>query len=668
MTRKQLLAFIRHPAAVLVSITLVVYGTLSTQMGFYWDDIPITWIRYEQGPAALMKYFSGTRPFWGILHQITTAFIPQVPFYWVIFGLLWRWLAACAVRAVVVRVWPSRPRMAFMSALLFLLYPGFTQQMMGYMYGHFFIVFCTMMVSWWLMLVAITGSRWRTALTGAALILSALNLWMMEYFFALELLRPALLWVVSGTASGDKRLDQRLVWVLKHWLPYAVAFCAAVLFRLFVFNDPMYPIKVGQVGSLGASLWSAVLSFTHGLYTSVIVAWSTTIQLADVGSAGPASWAFIIATGAASGMLAGFTLDRMGEENASPEVAPAVAVSVVALLLAHVPFWMTGLVVSTTWPNDRFLVPAMFGAGLLLAALLELLPRQSRIAVGILIVMLASARQATLAKAFSEDWNTQRNLFWQISWRIPSLTTNTTVMLNEGALKYYSDNSLTGALNWIYAPERQLVQLPYLLIYPQNRLGGSLPQLEKGAPITHDLVVLRFKGTTSQVVALAYTPPGCLRVLDSVIDAQNKMIAAGSLMREAAQLSSTQWILPSSQGIIPAIYAPEPPHGWCYYFERADLARQLGKWEQVAALGDVALSLSDYPNDPIERFVFIEGYAHQGQWRRALDLTRQSYGVSERVIGPLLCKLWDRIAVETPVTPPSVAAVAEARSLLTCSP
>jgi len=94
---------------------------------------------------------------------------------------------------------------------------------------------------------------------------------------------------------------------------------------------------------------------------------------------------------------------------------------------------------------------------------------------------------------------------------------------------------------------------------------------------------------------------------------------------------------------MPEIYYPEPVHAWCYYFEKADLARQLKDWNQVVKLGDVAFALDDYPNDPVERFVFIEGYAHDGQWDKAMELSIVSYKVSKDYVGPLLCKLWNRL-------------------------
>src|SRR6185295_16239655 len=138
----------------------------------------------------------------------------------------------------------------------------------------------------------------------------------------------------------------------------------------------------------------------------------------------------------------------------------------------------------------------------------------------------------------------------------------------------------------------------------------------------------------------------CLRVLDPQIDAENRLLVP--LLRDAAVLSNVSMIHAEPAVTMPAsLYAPEPRHGWCYYFEKADLARQTGDWERVVELGDRAFKLDDSPNDPVERFVFIEGYAHIGDWERAIELSQVSYRVSKDYVGPLLCGLWERIQAET---------------------
>jgi len=90
-------------------------------------------------------------------------------------------------------------------------------------------------------------------------------------------------------------------------------------------------------------------------------------------------------------------------------------------------------------------------------------------------------------------------------------------------------------------------------------------------------------------------------------------------------------------------------------------------WEQVVKLGDKAFKLNDSPNDPIERFVFIEGYAHMGDWQQAIELSKVSYQVSKDYVGPLLCRLWERIQAETDEGVEKSASLDEIRNMLSCS-
>ena len=90
-------------------------------------------------------------------------------------------------------------------------------------------------------------------------------------------------------------------------------------------------------------------------------------------------------------------------------------------------------------------------------------------------------------------------------------------------------------------------------------------------------------------------------------------------------------------------------------------------WQQVAELGDKAFGLNDYPNDPVERFVYVEGDANTGNWARALDLSVTSYKVSKAYMGPLLCRLWRRIELETVESPQRTATLAQVKSLFACS-
>jgi hypothetical protein len=131
---------------------------------------------------------------------------------------------------------------------------------------------------------------------------------------------------------------------------------------------------------------------------------------------------------------------------------------------------------------------------------------------------------------------------WQLSWRIPGLEKGTTLLTNDIPLRYYSDNSLTAALNWMYAPENHSLQMDYVLYYPTVRVGLALSAPERGLPIHQVYRAASFDGSTSRMLALYYAPPGCVHVLDVVLDdSMPNLPASLSAWVPLSRLSISSW-------------------------------------------------------------------------------------------------------------------------------
>lgn len=632
----------------------------------------MSWIRYELGPDAMARYFSTNRPVWGLLYQLTTRILPQSPIYWQVFGLFWRWMSALLVWAIIRDLWPGRRQLALIVSLFFLLYPGFNQQWTAYLYSHFFIVLSFFLFSILCMLWSLRFPRWYWPLTILALAFSALNLWMLEYFFTLEFFRPFVIFYFVFSFEHLKSFWPRLRRTILLWIPYLLVFLADVYWRLFVFNNTVYqPALIPKLKAAPlATLAGLARTIFSNLYTVSLAAWGQVFQFPNPVVDGPRTVIYYLIVVLLTGLLAAFFLfANRSPDNEHPRINFwPIGLGLIAMLAAGGPFWLAGLDITLAYPASRFTLPFMLGVSLLLAGLLEFFPVRVRLGIVSVLILLAAGRQALWADDFRRDWNTQKTIFWQMFWRAPGIAPNTIVLLNDGAFQFYADNSLAAALNWIYDPGNRSNAMDYVLFFPTSRLGGSLQGFEAGQPVTYDFISEIFRGNTSQVIAFYYQPPGCLRLLDPEIDSQNRFIPDATRMREAAGLSSSAWITPDETARMPKIYGPEPARGWCYYFEQADLARQMGDWQRVVELGDKAFNLNDYPNDPIERFVFIEGYAHTGNWTRAKELAIASYKVSPNYVSPLLCRLLNRIDRGLPASGEKQTSLNDLRTRFSCLP
>jgi hypothetical protein len=504
------------------------------------------------------------------------------------------------------------------------------------------------------------------------LLLSALNLWMMEYFFVLELLRPFLIFYFVTATDSPSSIQQRLRRSALLWAPYLGVFAANVLWREFIFNNQIYHTTLLdqlRVAPLAAS-WELVRTIAADLFKVSVAAWGQVFRFPNPAIDGPRTTLFYVAVVLLTGALVGFAFYSVRRQAAPDRSAILwmIGLGLVAMFMAGGPFWLTGLEITLAHPANRFTLPFMLGVSLVFAGILEYLPGRVWTVMIVLFVALAAGRQALSADEFARDWSAQKALFWQMYWRAPGIQPGTIVLLNQGPLRFYADNSLTGALNWIYDPGNRSGGMDYVLFYPTSRIGGSLKDLSAGQTVTYDFISEVFRGNTSQTLAFYYAPPGCLRLLDPVIDSDNHLIPDDSMMREAATLSSAQWITPGQEASMPSVYGPEPAHGWCYYFEQADLAAQVGDWPKVVDLGNSALQLNDHPNDPVERFVFIEGFAQDGNWSRVEELAMQSYKVSPHYVGPLLCKLIDRLNEEVPASEGRQTSLNDLRTKFSCLP
>ena len=277
---KRIASYFTSPPLVLGFVAILAYGLLLPQLGFYWDDLPMSWIRYQLGPEAMAKYFSTNRPVWGLLYQVTTRLFPQVPIYWQVFALFWRWLTGLLVWATMRELFPKRNHFALGTALLFLVYPGFNQQWGAYLYSHFFIVLNFFLFSLYLMLRAQKERFWLW--TSLALLFSGLNLWMHEYFFTLEAARLGIIWVLLRNQQLD--IKPRLRRTLGLWMPYLAVFVAAVLSRLFIFNNQIYEIGGSQAGT---SPFNFLTTIPASLWTVTVSAWNQAFRLPDLAVDGP---------------------------------------------------------------------------------------------------------------------------------------------------------------------------------------------------------------------------------------------------------------------------------------------------------------------------------------------------------------------------------------------
>ncbi len=632
------------------------FGLLIPWLGFYWDDWPTVYTLHVLGPGGFIDAFSGDRPSLGWLFMVTTAILGKSTLAWQIFGLLTRWLACLALLWALRLIWPNATRQVTWTAFLFAAYPGFLQQYIALTYSHSWIVLAAFFASLGSMLLSLRDPQRFWLWSVVSWLLAAFSVFTNEYFFGLELLRPVFLWLVE-------RETPRRAWiqagrVARRWLPYLIILAVFLFWRLIIHESPRGDVQIFD--KMSQSPVDATLEFGQeallDAFESSFIAWGQVLNIPRQITGGLGPLAIYTATVITIALLSGIYLTRFADPThllipTQRWSQQAILIGGLALLVGGIPFWVTNLPIELRFPWDRFNLAMNLGASLLLTGLLEFVARTRRLNTLILtcLLALAAGTHMQLANAYRREWNTQKSFFWQLVWRAPNIQPGTIILSAELPFTYYSDNSLTAPLNWTYAPDLADKKLPYLFFNIESRLGGSLEGIRPGLEIVENYRALDYKGTTSQAIAIFYNPPGCVKFVDPQTDAKTPQKPL--YFTQVLSLSNLTLILPEPgiQNMPPSQYfGREPERGWCYYFEKADLARQQGDWDEVSRLGDTAFALNTrlYEINATELLPYIEGYASTGMWKRAEELTMEAMQLTFRM-QRILCTTWDRISSES---------------------
>jgi len=663
----------------LLVITSITYGALIVFMGLYWDDWPSLWFLHYGGPLIFPKAFAIDRPLQGWLFVPTTAIFGESLFAWQIFGILARWLSGLALGWALSLVWQTRRFQVLGVVILFLVYPGFSQQMIAITYGHQFLIMALFLVSLALMILSIRKPARYWLLTGASLLTGLFSMLALEYFFGLELLRPVFLWLVLSETIPELR--DRLRETGKRWLPYLLMNTGFLICRL------TRPTPRGEVtffadfaANPGAALTNLGRTIAEDLVKSTVLAWNRAIGYLKFTGVKPEVLSLYVGIGLAVALVSILLLalarshqKAFGDDREKSRWGlTALLVGVYALLVGGWPIWMTNLRLDLSIPWDRFTEAMMLGSCLAVIGMIDLLLwRFDWLKITIIAVLagLAAGAQLNYALPFRQEWLDQRTFLWQLAWRIPAIEPGTALLTSN--LPFYSstDNSLSAAINWMYAPEFQSGQMPYMIFDLNARLEDSLPSLEPDVPLFENYRAVDFIGNTSQTLVFYYSPPRCLKVMDLYTDRHypNK---PGSVVL-ALPLSRLKLIQPGEKDDphMPAFLGPEPKHNWCYYFEKIDLAVQLGHWEKAANLADRALEIKSAlsrDNAP-ELIPLIYAYARAGRYTKAVELSMQAGSLSKKM-HYYICDTWYYLGQQIQGDPEFEAAQAEVNQEFECTP
>lgn len=637
---------------VLLILTVISYGLFAPFTGLYMDDWYILWFKHVFGALQFPSYFALDRPLMGYFFTAGSTLLgsSESPLVWQVFAILLRWLVAYSLWGMLNSIWPNSKRQNTWVALLAVVFPGFTQQWFAVVYSFFFACLAGFFLSINLMVRALNERKYFWLKYLLSILLMAYCVPASEFYFGIELVRVVILWIVIS--RNESAFGRRMLETLKYWAAYLLVFGLFAIWRAFFFVSVNHEVSI--MDQLKAAPVSVLIESMRKVYQAgidaLINAWGNAFNIQNYPAKGVVGVLILLVS--ASVLVALFvwvkntTLKLNSDEKVTDNwTKEAFWVGLISIILAVLPFWAAGLQIDYLYPYDRFMLAYLMGSCLLLVALLEFLGKDPKRSMLVLVafVSVGAAYQIANANTYKNLWTQQKNLYWQLNWRIPYLKSGSTLLswdVPNG--DYYSGHALSAQINWTYADEIKNREVPYEFILMSRGQDQSLPALQANTPFETIFRTYTFAGNTSNTLYIAYDGQGCLRVLDSSLTPPLTVLADYNKdILDASELSNLGLIEPEGINNPPLqVLGNEPSPTWCYYFEKAELARQYSQYDTVIDLLNQAEAKGFHPLVLTEWYPFIDSYLHLQNFDRAKELSQKALAKQGKIEEIGVCNLW----------------------------
>jgi len=622
----------------IVVISCLAFLPFANQTGYFLND----W-------HPLAGKLSGASPFrmWihervgvGLLYQITYPIIGDWLFGWQLFTLSMRILSSLAFYWLLRIVWPEKRVFALSTVLIFAVYPGFMEQSISLTFSNHFISYSACILSVIFTLLAYKSDKIkRLIFLGSSLFFQLTYLFSYEYMVGIEVIRFVLLWYYVFDGFDGKKFIAQFKQIFFHWLPSFFPLAFFGIWRVFFFTSNRPTTSLGlllqsYLDNPFLMISRLVLETGRDFFETIISGWgipfSQGLSVVSYSQLG-----VILILGLISGVLIFYYLRWQSKksenepENDTQVYRTALLFGLIFSLAMLFPVVLTNREVKFINQMDRYTLHVTVGIALFMTgAIFSFVHSNIRKWIVMLIVILSVMINISTTLHYVEWWSVQKDFWWQLSWRAPQLKDQTVLMpLLEKEFRFQEDVEIWAPENLIY---RTKIEHPTIVAEVINSATVS-------DVVDQEITNRVYRGDVRYYrkfqYALIISAPGngvCIHVFDS--EQPELSSYDDPIMHQVAEYSQIQQIDPFAEPQIPPkhIFGKEPDHGWCYYYQTANLSRQKSDWQEVVRLADEAISQGLYPVDNTEWIVFIEGYINVG---RLDDAEVLSENIQENPLG-----------------------------------
>jgi hypothetical protein len=609
----------------LVLLGILSYGLLISSLGYYWDDWRVLWVGSSHSPTNILDDYA-YRPGTAWLFDALNRYVGTNYALAHCLAFAVRFASSLAFWRMARLVWPSYPAVAFASAMLFLVYPGFTQQSISLTYQNYHVCIFLCMLSLLAMLEGLLtrSLHLKYLFLLAALLLELGYLFVHDGLIAWEVMRWTLILVLAARYSTSIRAALRIS--ISRMLPFVATAVGFILWRAFWVEVNRDDVNLSVLLRSWRSVSFREIAITisgktlsnfldSSIFAWPVQAWSGANYDAKVLLAG-----LCVATLGAG--LAYLRLRRCstgaGSKSWSREFIFVGGVSLLAI----------GMFDSVVQKNvrldnqfNRFAYMASAASVFLVVGLCGFsLGKRATVHVITVLVGLSILSNFSHAYKFKAFWKEERSLSWQLAWRVPDIEPGALVVIVRPRVGLWLEDlefshDINAPLNLHYTnSESPLIGVPlneqtveFMKSVSDGRRDEILEYVRRNMMANYGYVPpIQIQQPPGVLLMYLSSPGATLRTVDP--DRLEELPEVPTSILLLAKYAGVGVIRGSGRLGVSTnqLVGEEPPHTWAWHFQQAELARQLGDYGKLSHyLGEVHRKHLS-PNDPSEWLVFLE--------------------------------------------------------------
>ena len=612
-------------AVLLISFTtLITYGSSIPSLGYFHDDWYLLWSGQARGAQSIIPLFSTDRPFMGVIYSLVYRLLGDNMLNWHLYALLWRLIGGLAFFWILRLIWPDSKFITTLMAVLFVIYPGFLSQpnantKQNHLYG-----FGTALLSMAFMLQAIKTSskKWKITLGILSFILAVNYLFIYEYMIGLEGMRLVLLGYLLFQ-QGYKQIRSLVTEILKRWWPYPLAMAGFVYWRIFIFDGSRNATDATRLagdylGNLRYMSIRVIVETAKDFLDTSFFAWSVKPYQLFASATYSALAAALITAGVIIALVIIYSslVKKWGGPEDAEEKTPALIkaftwMGAFIMVCAIFPVVLSGRDVELGDAYKSYGLHPIGGVVMLIAGIVLMLRPNFRKWILIVLIGISVSTQVLNAGDWAQLWDYQRETWWQLTWRAPDIKDDSMVMAYfPDGYRLQQDYEAWGPLNIIYRPgpaEAPAIQSEVL------NSDTSYDILKFNVRDNRDRDIKLHRDFNNLLLISLPSSVSCIHVIDGTLPVYSE--SETLTVQQVGTYSHVDRIIPTGTAPIPPaqIFGPEPERSWCYYYQKASLARQTGNWAEIGKLYDQANALKLEASDKSELIPFFEALINLGR-------------------------------------------------------